>query len=878
MTLPLVALFVVLPTVVMLLLWTKPIGGLVVALDSITFLGALLGAQAAIAALTLAVMLFVMQGINARRDVDDRVYAEYISRSQVWPVFVGSMSAVAVTGAVLATERLISDAGTIAQAVPGIPNLAILAVGALFVSLAAPVVLFARAIILAEPEHWQSLRLDVNKREVSEAVGAYLSRIRRRDLGILIPSAGERTANQAIRALLDDARRAMDERRYGELVRSLNSIKTLVLYAMDEIENAGVEWRRPGSDADWPPLEELGRMLYSFREEMIRAGNRDYLLELLSLDHWFVSTGLRRPCGELFTFGLNGYRANYQISVRVGSRDFHGILRDRFLLNLDILTLGHEPEALLPFILEVIRHQGNVLADALHSNRVDDFRWLHSEFGPILSNILERWNREVGFSGVQLRASAHLEQENRLALMGLAGRAAILDGSGELSDATPYLAVAREVYGRPSDLAGDISAALMFERSVSYRQWDLWEVPEHIGGWGGVVSPERSPLTCFAILLMGLTDDATLDLNLGGNAKRILDWFSANAEGLERFVPYSSSASAQQRRQFATEVLQKAAQRDEVEENLETIRRELSADRVDAFGSDVSSAMVKAASVERSFDQAEALLVLDASAADAPHERGFHRLLPKACFVDGQEGDLTYTAPFDGSDLGRGLARDAAHLLCEAMGGATQIAAALGTGDELLRAIDAALEDLDPQGNVIVVLAGDWQGPLINLYSMESEEYEPYSLQEGLDRSVDIGRYRGHPILREPTSGERRVYVVDLGTWGRFVRAPFGDGQDVRVDVELISLERAEEFLQANPDHFPDQPDHESKKQKMQTQVEVNVGVRHGFRVDDPTRARRVVPSEPSDEGDADESESVPGHGDLGSLGTDIAEPDAPAA
>ena len=60
-----------------------------------TFLGALLGAQAAIAALTLAVMLFLLQGVSARRDVDDRVYAEYIRRSWVWPVFRYSIGAVA---------------------------------------------------------------------------------------------------------------------------------------------------------------------------------------------------------------------------------------------------------------------------------------------------------------------------------------------------------------------------------------------------------------------------------------------------------------------------------------------------------------------------------------------------------------------------------------------------------------------------------------------------------------------------------------------------------------------------------------------------------------------------------------------------------------
>ena len=57
-------------------------------------LGPLLGAQAAIAALTLAVTLFVMQGVSARRDVDDRMYQEYVRRSWVKPIFWGSVVAV----------------------------------------------------------------------------------------------------------------------------------------------------------------------------------------------------------------------------------------------------------------------------------------------------------------------------------------------------------------------------------------------------------------------------------------------------------------------------------------------------------------------------------------------------------------------------------------------------------------------------------------------------------------------------------------------------------------------------------------------------------------------------------------------------------------
>ena len=850
------------PVVLVWLLRADAMGALPKASESTAFLGSLLGAQAAITALTLAVMLFVMQGVSTRRDVDDRVYAEYIRRSWVWPVFVCSVAAVAVTGGVLIAERLVGDTGTIAQSVPGIRNLALLAAVALAVSLAAPVVLFARAIKLAEPEHWQSLRLDVNKREVSHAVNAFLGRLRRAetahaigeaDLSILVPDPGEASADQAIRSLLDDARQAMDERRHRELTRSLDSIKTLVAFAMDEIESAGVQWSGPGSDAEWPPLTELGRNLYSYREEVIQAGNREYLRELLNLDYWFVFTGLKRFCGELHTFGLDGYRCNYEISTRIGSRDFHWMLRDDFLMNLYGLTIAHHPETLVPFMREVIRHQGNVLSHALHANLEGDFRWLQGEFASILSNIFQRWHMDRDLSGDQLQMASHLAQENRVALMGLAGRAAILAGSGELSDATPYLDVAREFYGRPTSLANDVAAAVRFERRVSCRQWEDWEVPDHIGGWSGTLPLERYPLTCFAILLMGLADDATLDLNLGGNARRILEWFSANSESLERFVDDTPSASAGQRRNFATEVLRNAVLRDEIEADLEIIRSELNPETVDAFKAGVRAGMLAGSSVERLFDQAGAFVRLDASAADPPAERGRRRLAPKEMFTDPTEQGQSYF----GTDLGRILSRDAVFLLCKEAETAMRTQAPLDTLDALFCAMDAAVQDLDPQDNVAVVLAGDWEDVVLDLHAERAEGYEPSRRLDDADPLVDVGRYHGCPIFRGPTVGERRVYVVDVGRWGRFVRASFEGGQDLRVDVQSISQERAEELLEANPDWFAEVPDHESKLRKLQTRVEVTVGVRLGFLIDDPERARIVVANQLSAEVDPEDSGPV---------------------
>ena len=844
---------VVPPILLILLLYSAPVGALTEVSGTSTFLGAMLGAQAAIAALTLAVTLFVMQGVSARSDADDRVYTEYVHRSRVRPIFWFSIGAVAITGAVLTTERLVSDNGTIAQSVPGIPNLALVAVCALAINLAAAIALFERAIRLTQPERWQSLRSDVNKRNVREAVRVFVGRAERyataqaaneADWSVLFPDPSEGSVDQAVRGISDDAQRAMDERRRGELERSLNSIKDFVGYAMDEIEGAGMQWGPPGSSAGWPPLRELGRALYSFRGGVIRSGDQEYIDELLRLDYWLVSTGLRRSCGELFTAGLNGYRWNYQIAIRVGSRDSQEMVRDRFLMNLNFLTFEHKSEELFPFMQEVIKHQGNMLSDALQANGVGDYRWLHGEFGSVLSDILQRWNGDVPDLGWQTVPSDLLLQGYRVTLMGLTGRAVILADSGEIPDATPYLDLARAVYTRPTELADDVAAALEREHDSMFSQWLDWETPYHISGWSGSVSRSQYPLTCFAVMLMELTEDTSPTLDLCGNASRVLDWFVENSERLERFVRDTPSASARQRREFSTEVLQRAVLRDEVAEDLRIIARDLSVDRVGAFKSGVEAAMLKADSLKRLFEQAGTFVSLDPDAADMPEERGFRRLDPKAFFVDAADGDKIGYSPISGEALGRGLCYDAIHLLCEALEGVPWLTGPLDTAESVLHAVDAAVEDLTKSG-VAVVLAGGVEKVFFRPRAESVEGYEPSWRLTDTDPLVDAGRYRGSPILRGPVTGERRVYVVDVGTWGSYVRAPFGDGQYLRVDVEPISPKRAQELLQGNPDYFSDQLDDDSKMRKMQTRVEVRVGVLHDFRLIDPTRARIITSDQP---------------------------------
>ena len=470
-----------------------------------TLLATLLTAQAAIAALTLAVTLFVMQGVSTRRDADDRMYREYVRQSWVQPIFWGSVAAVGITGLVLLVQEFSSGVDGLAEIAPGLPNLTLIAAISFFANLGLSCALFQRALRLAHPERWSTLRRRVNERDVRASIQAFLDRRRRAahsletneaDWSVLLPHPVEGSANEAMRTLLDDALRAMTENRLREYKQSIESIRGLIENAMDEIEQEGISWAPPGRTAEWPPLSELGRNFHPFRELLIREGNnKEYLFGLLQLDYWLTSTGVRRRCGDLFTAGLEGYRRNYQIACRVGNSEVVEIVRGRAWLNAQFMIAGEKPEEVFPYALELIRHQEQTLSDAMHFDRPDDFERLHKSFESALQTIRRSWECKSQTSTDITNLCLILEQEYRTALMGLAGRAIDLVEAGGQIDLARYMDVARASSGGSDRLGSDAAQALLRANEVRNSQWSEWEWEGAEPGKAHMLNPERYPLT-----------------------------------------------------------------------------------------------------------------------------------------------------------------------------------------------------------------------------------------------------------------------------------------------------------------------------------------------------------------------------------------------
>ena len=400
---------------------------------------------------------------------------------------------------------------------------------------------------------------------------------------------------------------AMSERRHEELKRSLASVRELVKYAMDEIKKTDIRWSAPGGRPEWPPLRELDRNLYSFREAVIRDGDREYILELLTFDYWLTSKGVRERCGELFTVGLNGYRWNYHIANRVGG-DLQELLRDRFFLNVEGFILGVEPTEAFPYAREIIKHQERLLSDAMHRDQPGDYEQLHKGFQARLQAFRLHWRADAWQPSEASELLRQLEQEYRIALMGLGGRALILARSNTIGDVNPYLDVGRGVHVHLGPIADDLAVSLVDDDNSPFSIWQEWETEGAEPYQVVVISMERYPLTFFSLRLLELSSDKMPSFDLRGRAQRALDWFIGNSETVEAYVRDEPDLTLEQRREFATEALRSAVRGDEVAEDFDIIGRELSANRVSAFKSDVYSAAFSGNSVEHWFKRSGAFL------------------------------------------------------------------------------------------------------------------------------------------------------------------------------------------------------------------------------------------------------------------------------
>ena len=212
------------------------------------------------------------------------------------------------------------------------------------------------------------------------------------------------------------------------------------------------------------------------------------------------------------------------------------IFRDEFSVVANELTYGLEVEEAFPYIRHMTKVQERMLSDAMHRNNPEDFRQLHSRFKLLFRHLEWRWNAKGWPPSPESELPGQLEQEYRIMLMGLAGRAALIYSSAGFNDANAYLDIGREEYTSINKLTGDISQAVTREEGSGWSLWSDWEREKAVPGEAYSVNAEQYPLAFFSIRLMELLSEPSTTLDLHRRATQIRDRFAANSDGLKGFV------------------------------------------------------------------------------------------------------------------------------------------------------------------------------------------------------------------------------------------------------------------------------------------------------------------------------------------------------
>ena len=661
----------------------------------------------------------------------------------------------------------------------------------------------------------------------------------------LLPGSSDESAHEAVRSLLGEARRAIDERRQADLARVLEFLRGLIIDAMDEVQRHAdwKSWEPPGSRAAWPPLRELRQHSRSFRDHLIRHGSQDDLAELTTLDLRLARMGVERRCGELFTESLLGYRTSYRIASRLGSGDTRRHLCERAWLVLRDTFVGEGVEE-LPYLREVARHQAELLYYAMEGGYRDDFSDIRDGCAGMLRNIGQRAEMKSPSSQGFPTWLADAEQDGRVALMEAGGTAMLLARAQRIDDPQPYLDTARTDYGALDLLAEDVGRAIEIHDSNPFFWTDILDTPSVAIEWTPG-TPTNPALALFALRLLELVTDSAPDLDLKGAGWRVSRWFEGNVAWVEQYAKAEPHLSTDRRRELARKALRGAVRRDEVAEEVELAGRELSPARIGVFTADVYASVFTLNTIERLFTRSGAFRYVTVSDEDPPL-RDASQFLSKGFLSEQSPQARSHYVGLDGVPWGSSLARDTIARLGEALEDAPTLNASVDSAVELLGAIEQARSSLNARAAVVVLLRGDWSRILVELDRIRADGYEsPPLTRRGAAWDGERGRYHGDPIVVDYSDAERRLYVVEPGPWGVFARAQAGEGQDLLVEVDAIDAERAREMLADNPELLPDLPDVASKLLRMQTFVRVRVAQRSGFRVADPLHARRVVPHEP---------------------------------
>ena len=242
-------------------------------------LGAVLGAQAAMTAIFLAAMIFIVEAVHRREDLDDPLYELFLQKScarlvfcaAVW-LFIGT----AIVYALGSATQWWVDVGGARGHILGLASLVIAALTVLAFLL--------RALHILRPTTYRKGKREVT---VAQARAAAQARGQGSELQRSLDRFGrtrfgnfteiESQANRAVDRVADDAHRAITNARLTDVREAIETLEVVAATVVEETEIVAekVPDVLPDRHSDWPTYGAMSAGMHRLVREAYSQGNPD---------------------------------------------------------------------------------------------------------------------------------------------------------------------------------------------------------------------------------------------------------------------------------------------------------------------------------------------------------------------------------------------------------------------------------------------------------------------------------------------------------------------------------------------------------------------------------------------------------------------------
>lgn len=244
-------------------------------------LGAILGAQAAMTAIFLAAMIFIVEAVHRREDLDDPLYELFLRKSWARWVFCAAVWLFVGTAGVYLVGPVTQWSGSVGGNRGDILGLASLVIAALIV-----LAFLLRALHVLRPTTYPEGKREVIVAQARAAVRArgqgsksqrLLARIGRTMLGEFTKI--EDQANRAVDRVADDAHRAIANAHLTDVLEAIATLESVAATVASEMEVVAEKAPDALSDqvSDWPTYGSMNAGVHRLMRAAYSQGNPDII-------------------------------------------------------------------------------------------------------------------------------------------------------------------------------------------------------------------------------------------------------------------------------------------------------------------------------------------------------------------------------------------------------------------------------------------------------------------------------------------------------------------------------------------------------------------------------------------------------------------------